>query len=327
VSGQVDERRRAEPELRGERGVSVLFIGGLGRSGSTLLDRLLGQVPALASAGELRDLWQRGVTENRLCGCGSPFLECPFWTDVGQRGFGGWDRVDAREVISLAHAVDRHSRLLLLLHPRLSPSFARRLQRYADILGRLYSAVGEAAGGRIVIDSSKAPSTAFTLLHVEEIDLRAIHLLRDSRGVAYSWGKKVIRPDTPGREVYMHRYDPVRIGLRWDTRNLMMERLPRRGVPTARLRYEALVAHPREELRRVLRELDIPFAEEDLGFVHDGVADLGPSHTVMGNPMRMETGPVRLRLDDAWRTQMARRSSGMVTLLTRPFLRHYGYEP
>src|SRR6476469_754930 len=54
----------------------VLFIAGWGRSGSTLLDRMLGQVPGVFSAGELRDIWDRGVREDRLCGCGQPFHEC-----------------------------------------------------------------------------------------------------------------------------------------------------------------------------------------------------------------------------------------------------------
>ena len=58
----------------------VLYIGGWGRSGSTLLDRLLGQAEGSFSVGEMRDLWLRGVLENRRCGCGEPFDSCPFWT-------------------------------------------------------------------------------------------------------------------------------------------------------------------------------------------------------------------------------------------------------
>ena len=307
--------------------VSVLFIGGLGRSGSTLLDRMLGQLPALFSAGELRDLWQRGIVENRLCGCGTPFLECPFWTDVGARAFGGWDQVDVQEAIQLSHAVDRHSRLLFLLRPRLSPSFARQLERYVALVGPLYSATGAAAGGRIVIDSSKAPSTAFLLRRVPGVHLRAVHLLRDSRGVAYSWNKTVVRPDTPGRTVTMHRYHPSRIGVRWVTRNKMMERLEHRGVPSVRVRYEQLVRDPRGEIQRILEGLDVPFELSQLDFLSDGAAALGPNHTVMGNPMRMEVGTVQLRLDEEWRRLMPKGQSGIVTLLTRPLLRRYGYQP
>ncbi|WP_420910932.1 sulfotransferase [Thermus thermophilus] len=36
--------------------VKVVFIGGYGRSGSTLLDRMLGQVEGFVSVGELRHI-------------------------------------------------------------------------------------------------------------------------------------------------------------------------------------------------------------------------------------------------------------------------------
>jgi len=64
--------------------VRVLYIGGLGRSGSTLIERLLGQVPGVCAVGELVHLWDRGITEDERCGCGEPFRQCPFWSQVGK---------------------------------------------------------------------------------------------------------------------------------------------------------------------------------------------------------------------------------------------------
>jgi hypothetical protein len=307
--------------------VTVVYIGGLGRSGSTLLDRMLGQVPGFFSAGEIRDLWQRGLRENRLCGCGRPFRECPVWAEVGVRAFGGWDRVDLDRAQALTGSVDRHKLLPLLVSPGAWPPFRRKVQRYAELIGPVYRALADVTGSRVIIDSSKAPSTAFLLRQIPTIDLRAVHLIRDSRGVAHSWNKKVVRPDTPGRTVYMHRYHPSRIGLRWMTRNAMMELLGRLGTPVVRVRYEAVVADARHELERILQELDLPYQAADLGFVSNGHVSLRPNHTVMGNPMRLQTGPVPLKLDEAWRTGLARKQSGMVTVLTRPLLRRYGYRP
>lgn len=62
--------------------IKVLFIGGYGRSGSTLLDRMLGQMEGFFSAGELRYIWDRSFAENQLCGCGKPFKKCAFWSTV-----------------------------------------------------------------------------------------------------------------------------------------------------------------------------------------------------------------------------------------------------
>ena len=308
-------------------GVKVLYIGGLGRSGSTLLDRMLGQLPGFFSAGEIRDLWQRGLRENALCGCGTPFRDCEVWQRVGKEAFGGWDRVDLDQVQSLARSVDRHGLFPLLMAPRAWPPFKRKLDRYAAVLAPLYRAIHEVEMGRIIIDSSKAPSTAFILRQVPGLDLRLIHLVRDSRGVAYSWTKKVVRPDMVDRRAEMHRYPPARMAVRWVTRNGMMELLGRLGIPEVRVGYENLVRAPRSELERILTSLGEPFEPRELDFISDGQVDLRPNHTVMGNPIRMDNGLVRLRLDEQWRTAMGRRQSGMVTLLTRPLLRRYGYQP
>ena len=41
--------------------VPVLYIGGWGRSGSTLLAHVLAEVPGFVSVGELRYVWQGGL--------------------------------------------------------------------------------------------------------------------------------------------------------------------------------------------------------------------------------------------------------------------------
>ncbi|MFD0886208.1 sulfotransferase, partial [Streptosporangium algeriense] len=79
----------------------VVFLGGLGRSGTTLLERLLGEVPGVTPLGEVAHLWTRGVLANEDCGCGKPFGACPFWREVGTRAFGGWSEDLVRRVVTL----------------------------------------------------------------------------------------------------------------------------------------------------------------------------------------------------------------------------------
>src|SRR5918995_1530890 len=54
------------------RPVKVLYVAGLGRSGSTILANTLGQVEGFFSGGELNFIWKHALIENRLCGCGTP---------------------------------------------------------------------------------------------------------------------------------------------------------------------------------------------------------------------------------------------------------------
>jgi hypothetical protein len=56
--------------------VKVLYVAGSGRSGSTILDRTLGRVDGLFSAGELCNLWGRSLLARRRYGCGIPVPDC-----------------------------------------------------------------------------------------------------------------------------------------------------------------------------------------------------------------------------------------------------------
>ena len=176
--------------------VPVVFIAGMGRSGSTLLDRMLGQLPGWWSLGEVVHLWQRGVIDNELCGCGKAFSDCPVWTRIGEAGFGGWDRFDAPGALRLKESVERDRFIPLLLRPGTRPAFQRRLASYQAILSRLHHGVREATGATVVVDSSKHVSAALALRQNPDVDLHVVHLVRDSRGVAYSWAKQVGRPAT-----------------------------------------------------------------------------------------------------------------------------------
>ncbi len=126
--------------------VDVLYIGGCQRSGSTLLDRMLGQTHGHVSAGEVTHLWARGLSANDLCGCGERFADCPFWTEVGSVAFGGWSALDAAETLGLQRRVDRNRYIIFMLWPALSPRYRRDLSRYAAILDRLYRAIRQVGG-------------------------------------------------------------------------------------------------------------------------------------------------------------------------------------
>ncbi len=61
------------------RELTIIYIAGYGRSGSTLLDIILGSHPYILSGGELTYLYDDAVQPNRLCSCGFPLANCRFW--------------------------------------------------------------------------------------------------------------------------------------------------------------------------------------------------------------------------------------------------------
>src|SRR5437762_9655496 len=48
-----------------------------------------------------------------------------------------------------------------------------------------------------------------------EVDLRTVHLVRDSRGVAWSWQRRVEKKVTEGAPALLPRFGPVAASARW----------------------------------------------------------------------------------------------------------------
>lgn len=302
---------------------TVLYLGGAGRSGSTLLERLLGAVPGVANLGEVVHLPTRALVGGETCGCGEPLAACPFWGPVGIEAFGGWDRVDGAAWQALQHRVDRNRHLPSLAVPA-SARFRRDLAEHADKLDRLYRATAAVSGASVLVDSSKHASTAFALRHQRAVDVVVVHLVRDPRGVAYSWTREVARPEA-GDGALMPTYTPASAAGWWDAFNAMLTVLRATGTPVTRLRYEDLLADPADALARLLGPTGLALDAGWDDFLTPDGATLGPSHSIAGNPMRFSTGTIPLRRDEAWRTALPRRDRRVVTALTWPFLAAYGY--
>ncbi|WP_432831751.1 sulfotransferase [Dactylosporangium sp. CA-092794] len=302
--------------------VRVLFLGGLGRSGTTLLERLLGELPGVCPLGEVVHLWERDIAGDERCACGVHFSDCDFWQAVGEKAFGGWHHVDVWRVLALRHAVERTRHIPRLASVRMSPAHRLLVEEYADWYARLYEAAAVVSGADVLVDSSKHAALAYCLRFAPSVDLRVVHMVRDSRGVAYSWTKKVSRPETDNAEE-MTRYSPGRSALLWNAHNTALSVLHRCGVPVKRVRYESLLDEPSATLRDLSGFIGIKPGE--LPFLRDGVAELSTCHSAAGNPMRFKVGPVPLRRDDAWRTALPGGQRRVVSALTAPLLGVYGY--
>jgi hypothetical protein len=321
---QEGQPRTSLPNVR--PGPRVLFIGGSGRSGSTLLDLMLGQVSGAWPVGELSYVWLRGLKENELCGCGRPFRDCPFWGAVGIEAFGGWDRLDPDETVRLRASVDRVRYIPLMVTPSASSAYRRRLARYAELLHAVYEAVRRVSGASVIVDSTKHVSTAFLLRQVPGLDLRIVHLVRDSRGVAHSWTKEMRKPEVIGQEAYLDTYGPARMGARWLTYNLLFHLLRAdRAVPSELIRYEDLIRRPMSTVRRVFDVAGLSVSDQDVGWLREGWVPIEAEHTIAGNPMRFQHGRMPLRLDEKWRHSMERRDRYVVSAVTSPLLLRYGY--
>jgi len=307
---------------------TVGYIGGLGRSGSTLLETIAGCFDEVCVLGEVVHLWERAVRDDRLCSCGERFSHCPFWLQVGDLAFGGWRCADADDMRRLWLQVDRTRKIPVTVASCDESTHARAMREYSDRFAAVYVAAAQVSGASVVIDSSKHASTAVVLRRHPGLDLRVVHMVRDSRGVAYSWAKEIAaEPDHAADDnpFYMHRYPPWLAAMHWNTQNAAFGALARTTMPVWLLRYEDLLAEPVETTRQLAVFFGLPVSRITEFLSSTQVLVGRRTHQIAGNPMRFNTGPVALRRDDAWRDKLPAVDRRLVTAMTAPLMRRYGY--
>jgi len=283
---------------------AVIYLAGVGRSGSTLLANLLGQLPGVLNVGEAsRYLSNARMADREVpCGCGRTLTECEFWS-----------RLEAGELERLRRfgtASLRMRQLPLLLRPSLHRGFDRRLADYRAALERLYRQLAGWSGRTTIVDSSKNPANAVALSGIAGIDLHLVHLVRDPRGVASSW----LRPKR-----YLQGRSPLRVVSWWFAFNLAAETLRSRAASYTLVRYEDFSRDPRavvDGLARRCCAVEAPVDLIDAG----GRARWQNQHDIAGNPDKLQRGSITIReqpwsLPSRWRVPL-----GLVTL---PLRNHY----
>ena len=178
--------------------IPVIYILSNGRSGSTLLDLLLGLHPNIWTLGEAQIL-PLEFRENRLpCGCGQSIYDCPFWQNLKpnlplehspfpieyfrEHHTGG-------KVIRYNHLYD------MFIKKNVSKSNLKGMRIYADLNARYFSEVKhyveacERVEIKWLVDASKDIYRLYWLLESGEFDIKVIHLVKDPRAFVYSMTK------------------------------------------------------------------------------------------------------------------------------------------
>jgi hypothetical protein len=238
--------------------VRVVLIVGVGHSGSTLLDLILGSHSRVVGVGELIDFDKVSQLDS-LCACWRRMSTCRFWTEVMRR-------------------LPGHQAATPFM---LQPPNAASAEVIANTVA-LYRSIEQTASARYVVDSSKRWRRARVLSQQSTLDVRAIHLLRDGRGVGYSHARR-------GESFE----DAVTY---WGDANLAIRCwLDEVGHPPfITLRYEDLVTDPEGTIGMVCSFLALPWEAGILNFFSV------EHHNISGNLMRL-VGDEAIVLDEAWR--------------------------
>lgn len=300
----------------------VLYIAGLPRSGSTVLGCVLGRLPGTIFVGELAFFWRR-FAAGELCSCGKALPDCHFWSVVVGKAFGQLTREEVTELNKLEQQVVRRLRVLGVAPVRWSTHRAKRINIMLEERRRLYRSICEVANAEYIIDSGKEVTFGSFMTRLNNASFNTIHLVRDPRGVAFSWQKQVPSDSEPGD---MPRSTAIKTAARWASNSLFIQfSLKRLSSVYLRVRYEDLVARP-DDIAREISHATSNIASSNARAGH--MIWLSNEHHLVGsNPgVRRNLGDnLRLKLDEEWRTQLPRSQQRLVTAVCGCIMAVYDY--
>jgi len=277
----------------------IAFVLSDMRSGSTLLDQLLGTHPAILSVGEIH--WLAAyATQDRsefdpeyelVCTCGQAVTECTFWTAVTRRLGKPLEALKLRPAFSAAGKRIAERMPGLFRFPAAQRAFAGP-DMVRDSLA-LADSLAEVSGCRLVVDSSKSEFRFRAIYEARPSRVRAIVLTRDYRAVVHSKMKRG------------HTLEDAAIGWRGKMWRIaaLTDDLP--GDTLHRVAYEDLCQDPATVLARVCAFLGVPFSPAMLERPTSGL------HHIGGSPSKFDPARTRVVLDSGYQqaftpTQLAR---------------------
>lgn len=157
--------------------MEIIYIIGAGRSGTTLLDILLGNQPEVFSAGELnRFLKRNGVPHSAR-----DKEVADFWSDV--RNSVG---LLSEQLKKTAEKLEYHSGFFFKYVVE-----RKQMKAYETFNQQLFAAIDERSGGcSVIVDSSKYPMRAKHLSKIFKDKISFVYLQRNPSDVVNSFSKK-----------------------------------------------------------------------------------------------------------------------------------------
>lgn len=259
--------------------IRVLYIMGTARSGSTVLEILLGHGKEAFGAGELTSIVQDGFIGNKPCSCGRLFRDCEVWGRVVEEL-----DLDADEIVEwakLQRKIDWHDGFLRQWAGIVSN---KDFERYKYYNLRLLRAIRKVTGAEVIVDSSKYAGRALALERMDGVDLNVICLTRSPEGLMASFqkpNKDEQRPKKPWAVVSYYAF--VMFSLRAALNVL--------GEKAICLTYEQFIGDPATPIAMIAEKSNVDFRNVIDTIKKGGEFIVG--HLVTGNRLRKK-GKVRI---------------------------------
>lgn len=281
--------------------IPLIYILGVGHTGSTLLDLLLSNHSQIAGVGELKFFEFRlgrnteprkkvsphRARTRRRCTCQQQFDECEFWRPITSKL--------RQQFGSEFYQINSDDQ-----------------EEFREKNETLFREIQNHSNKRFIVDNSKSPRRLARLISHPSLNVQVVHAVRDARAVAYSCWSKGQR-EGAGSEP---KYDLFHRAHEWDRTNRQFQQ-EFSGPNYQLIRYEDLVTDPVGELANILESMGLAVEANQTEYwrtVH---------HDVDGNHMRHECKPIEP--DTHYLENLSWIQWLRISRIARRGLRHFGY--
>lgn len=214
----------------------IVYIIGLGRTGTTLLEVLLSNPDDIFSCGEVNRYPKRGGVPPQYAPDSDRFL---FWQGVKNKM--GYSDAQIEEQRKLHYRYEHHSGF----HRWLLGFKSKDYQQYADFLKKFYETIFQESGSTILTDSSKYPGRGLNMSQLLDYDISYVYIQRDPVGMVRSFAKQDL--EQPPKNWFAANLYYFSINVLCQ---LTCKRLAKKHR-VVRVRYEDLINEPEKLLQQI----------------------------------------------------------------------------
>ncbi|GLQ33208.1 sulfotransferase domain-containing protein [Litoribrevibacter albus] len=265
----------------------VVFIASSSRSGSTIFEQLLSQDPRFFGLGEMRYYYTRMIRDNELCSCGKVGGECDFWS-------GNFKHVsECGSIIDSQNKIDR----IRYLYKYIFLKPANVDDPFINNILSTYNYAFEKSKVSNLIDSSKHLSYVFLFSKIHEN--KVVWFIRKPKDVVISWLVPKRRPEITGKITYMEKQSVIFSTLEWVFTNMLflIMFLVKGKAKVKPVFYEDFVNNPGGIYSEFLDFMGYKPNVELLSSLDSSKSfEVNENHQVAGNPVRFNTGVIKINI-------------------------------
>ena len=308
--------------------INLIYIASTGRSGSTLLDMLLGSHFQIATAGEIQILPHEILHHGFMpCGCGKSVSQCCFWQQVSSAIEPFTQPQPQIHYFREQHNAGKTIRwqhLLEFYNSHILESKQEQIKTYGHNNYQLFKAFLDVVEEKTmvrpswIVDASKDPYRLLWLAKSNLFNLKVLHLVKNPKAFSYSMTRRILKQDKFSLDAYKMT---IRKSISWLIHNHFISQIAEQHLDNSNyllINYENLASNPEEIFKTSLELIN---CQADNNLVEDFKNQI--IHTIAGNPMRYK--PRKIVLDEAWKKSFPLLHRKTVDLISAFGKAKYGY--